>query len=385
MLFYLAMALSVIMLFYGWLSGCYGDIFAGRQLNYKSPKGAVLIALTLVTLTLFAIAPFLSSDESDSKSAQQKVIEKIKSQYPEEVDNGIPDPEKHGRYWLSQALKRYVATSGGGVFFPTGGSDSYDSLAKAIASQNDLRWFTSEKLYSTAKEYFRTNHTLRSEHTCYAYNEGLAAFDPDDLIVMYDKTEPIPSYGRWVKTIKDWDYRSETYLSAADFAQQQDRTAKFLEARAKFAARNARLQPSLELTLIEKSASKEGRIVNAILENHSDKPLTLEIGKIFLSCGTPPIYLFNDNSKPRRITVAPGKNFEWKAGTFNLTPDAQGYGISLTVGDAGYSSHFPAFKHGVPFVATLHVREFDADGNLKADAVAPKAKYVWQDSPSSKN
>ena len=377
-----ALAFGLGFIAFGWWSGYWGKIFTGKDLNLKSSKGAVFVSLCLITLVLFGIAGaglFLNPKVSNSKADRQKAIEKIASQYPEEVDNGIPDPEKHGRYWLSPALKRYVASSGGGAFFPSGGSDSYNSLAKAIFSEGDLRWFTSEKLYSNARAYYRVHHALRAEHTCYAYNEGLAAFDPDDLIVMYDRTEPIPAYGRWVKTIKDWDYRSETYLSAEEFARLQERTIKFLRERTRFAGRNAELQPSLELKLLEKTDSKDGRIVGASLENHSDKLLILEICKLFLSYGTPPIFLFNDNSKTRRITLAPGKILEWKAGVFKLVRGAQGYDVSLTVGDTGYSSHFSTTQKGVPFEATLHVRELDVDGNLKADAVAPTAKYIWQE------
>ena len=243
---------------------------------------------------------------------------------------GFPILEKSSRFWMGRVLKHYVGAHGG-AYFPNGGADSYDSLSKAIVTKSDLHWFTSEKLLPAASAYFDAHHSLSEEVMCYHYNEGLAAFDPDDLIIMYDKSEPAAAYGRWVKTLADWDYRSERYLNEKDFALLQDRTVKFLERRAKLRARNDELQSLLELKLAETSDTPEGRIVSATLTNHGKKALQLELGKLLLSSGEPPSYLMNDHLKPRTIKLEAGQSSEWKAGTFKLALDGKTYSAVITL------------------------------------------------------
>ena len=46
----------------------------------------------------------------------------------------------------------------------------------------------------------------------------------------------------------------------------------------------------------------------------------------------------------------------------------------------GLSTHVGKYNEGVPFLAALHVREFDGE-EMIADGAAPTAKYVWKEKP----
>jgi len=87
------------------------------------------------------------------------------------------------RSFIRGALAEYGAAHGG--WFPAGGKDEWDSMAKCVVDEGMVHLFTSHALARRAEAHWRANRSLSEEVCCYRYNEGLRDDDPPNLVLVY--------------------------------------------------------------------------------------------------------------------------------------------------------------------------------------------------------
>jgi len=139
------------------------------------------------------------------------------------------------RSFMRNALRAYSADHGG--WFPFGGKDEWDSLAKCIGD-NPVHVFTSHELAQKAEAHWKATGTLSEEVCCYRYNEGLRDDDPTDMVIAYCgrptrwecREHYVGKLGRpCLMTTGIWEWKSEL-----EFQELLARTHTFLaERRAK--------------------------------------------------------------------------------------------------------------------------------------------------------
>jgi len=178
------------------------------------------------------------------------------------------------RKQFMMAMFLYAGANDG--WYPAGGTNEWDSLAKCIPAYAIARVTTSHKLAPAAMRCWSSNQTLTAEVCCYHYNEGLRRDDPNDLILMYYK-EPtlwecnqhrMKELGRPVLSDSTWEF-----LPEAEFQRRQSNTVAFLAVRDVPAKREEHLVKGLQLTasLLPSGTNDAGPRVRIELINHGPK------------------------------------------------------------------------------------------------------------------
>ncbi len=153
------------------------------------------------------------------------------------------------RDWLPVALGRWAMSHDG--WFPRGGRDQWDSLAKLVTDGDLAEAFTSHALAEKARRTWEETGSLTDEVSCYGYNEGLRVDDPGELIVCAYETP-----GKWECSVHVMKEEGRTclvlsgrvlewrFVEEASFGQLQRRTRDLLRRR----ERGERIEPVEPLT-----------------------------------------------------------------------------------------------------------------------------------------
>jgi len=120
-------------------------------------------------------------------------------------------------------------------WFPSGGSNEWDSLAKVIDGPIMARCATSHELAKSAVEFWSSNKTLSADVCCYHYNEGLRRGDDQDLVLMYYEAPTRWANHSWRTDVIGRPIYSpggfRTFVPEAEFQRLQSNTVQFLAAR----------------------------------------------------------------------------------------------------------------------------------------------------------
>lgn len=83
-------------------------------------------------------------------------------------------------YWQ---LNDYAETNGG--WYPKGGKDPLDSLAKCVNQAREVHFFTSHTQAQPLVAYWEKHKTFTADLCCHRYVEGLRTDDPGGLVLLY--------------------------------------------------------------------------------------------------------------------------------------------------------------------------------------------------------
>jgi hypothetical protein len=87
------------------------------------------------------------------------------------------------RSFIYLQLEQYAIQHDG--WYPKGGRDRLDSLAKCVGQVKDVRFFTSHAQSRRLAAYWQEHQTFSSNLCCYRYVEGLRTNDPQGLVMLY--------------------------------------------------------------------------------------------------------------------------------------------------------------------------------------------------------
>lgn len=155
------------------------------------------------------------------------------------------------RTQLGMSMRMYASDHGN--WYPRGGTDEWDSLARCIASPEAARASTSHALGGAAARFWTTNHTLSAHVCCYRYNEGLRAEDPVEMVLLYYK-EPT----RWASNMARLDKLGRPvmdpsghweFLNEPEFQRRHAQTIQFLAARRIVQQRETNIVAQLKLVV----------------------------------------------------------------------------------------------------------------------------------------
>jgi hypothetical protein len=89
----------------------------------------------------------------------------------------------NSRSFIHWKLSEYAEQHDG--WYPKGGSDPLDSLAKCVGETNEVHFFTSHAHAQQLTAYWKKHGTFSSDLCCYRYVEGLRTNDPEGLVLLY--------------------------------------------------------------------------------------------------------------------------------------------------------------------------------------------------------
>jgi len=87
------------------------------------------------------------------------------------------------RSFIHWQLEEYASQHDG--WYPKGGSDPLDSLAKCVEEVKDVHFFTSHAQAKQLLGHWEAHKTFPSNLCCYRYVEGLRTNDPEGLVMLY--------------------------------------------------------------------------------------------------------------------------------------------------------------------------------------------------------
>ena len=87
------------------------------------------------------------------------------------------------RSFLHWQLDEYASRHGG--WYPKGGNNPLDSLAKCVGEVKDVHFFTSHAQAQQLVAYWEAHKTFSSNLCCYRYVEALKTNDPEGLVLLY--------------------------------------------------------------------------------------------------------------------------------------------------------------------------------------------------------
>ena len=87
------------------------------------------------------------------------------------------------RSFIHWQLDEYASQHGG--WYPKGGSNPLDSLAKCVGDAKDVHFFTSHAQAQQLVAHWEAQKTFSSNLCCYRYVEGLRTNDPEGLVMLY--------------------------------------------------------------------------------------------------------------------------------------------------------------------------------------------------------
>lgn len=87
------------------------------------------------------------------------------------------------RSFIHWQLNEYAEANGG--WYPKGGKDPLDSLAKCVGKDTDVHHFTSHKQAQPLATHWEKHKTFSADLCCYRYVEGLRTDDPGGLVLLY--------------------------------------------------------------------------------------------------------------------------------------------------------------------------------------------------------
>jgi hypothetical protein len=87
------------------------------------------------------------------------------------------------RSFIHWQLDEYASQHGG--WYPKGGRDPLDSLAKCVGDVKDVHFFTSHAQARQLVAHWEAQKSFSSNLCCYRYVEGLRTNDPQGLVMLY--------------------------------------------------------------------------------------------------------------------------------------------------------------------------------------------------------
>ncbi|MBI3096849.1 MAG: hypothetical protein HYY93_01185 [Planctomycetes bacterium] len=305
------------------------------------------------------------------------------------------------------AFDQYASSHEG--WYPRGGRDEWDSLARAFENEHDVHFFTSHVLARAAEAHWQSTRSLTEDLCCYRYNEGLREDDPAGLILMY-----YASAGDWECCCKragrrgrvcwrvngsgtEWRWQ---FLNEDEFQRVQAQTLSYLAGRRTVRERENLLLHELRFVLDRSPLEDGGCELKARIVNEGAVALSITAldrcttqsreGGGFSSSG---IFSIDSSS----FTLEPGASRALEGHCrFNVSDGPSGAGdwtrtlFSLHPGGNGTSTRsFPATV--TPDEANreywmdvwIHLRVEDLRGGDAIDLTlrAPRAYYLIEPSP----
>lgn|GEM_PF-1526033 len=87
------------------------------------------------------------------------------------------------RSFIHWQLKDYAEANGG--WYPKGGKDPLDSLAKCVKQSHEVDHFTSHAQAQPLVAHWEKHKTFTADLCCHRYVEGLRTNDPGGLVLLY--------------------------------------------------------------------------------------------------------------------------------------------------------------------------------------------------------
>jgi len=186
------------------------------------------------------------------------------------------------RTFMGFHLEEYADKHGG--WYPRGGKNPLDSLAKCIPDFREVHLFTSHVLSRKAQDYWKATRSLSEEVCCYRYNEGLRDDDPYGLVVMY-YYKPT----RWLSWERKMDYLGRPvmrlpilafgwrFLPEDDFQREQAKTVEYLRERKARWRDMEKMESQLRLLALSIPSDSDARRFGFRLENRGTEPIRLRL------------------------------------------------------------------------------------------------------------